>query len=95
MIDNNDPFIVRVGTFFVVMGMGVFMLFVVSDIANEVDFDYLFIGMLLVGIGWMMRRSKAPPPSSGRFSGVRGFFGKSKKGKNVKTSPSSEEEAGE
>lgn len=71
------------------------MLFVVSDLAREVDFDYLFIAMLLIGIGWMMRRRKSPPPPSGRFSGVRGFFGKNKKGKDVKTSPSSEEEAGE
>jgi hypothetical protein len=94
-MENNDPFIVRVGTFFLVMGMGVFVLFVVSDLAKDVDFDYLFIAMLLIGIGWMMRRRKSPPPSSGRFSGVRGFFGKNKKGKDVKTSPSSEEEAGE
>jgi hypothetical protein len=95
-MENNDPFIVRVGTFFTLMGVGAFALFVISDIAKDVDFDYLFIAMLLIGIGWMMRRSKAPPPPSGRFSGVRGFLGKNKKGKNVKTSPSSaEEEAGE
>jgi len=95
-MDSNEPFIFRVGMFFLVLGMGAFVLFVISDIAEQTEFDYLFIAMLLIGVGWMLRRSKTPPPPSGRFSGVRGFFGKNKKGKNVKTSPSSvEEEAGE
>jgi hypothetical protein len=94
-MESNEPFIFRVGMFFLVLGMGALVLFVISDIAKQTEFDYLFIGMLLIGIGWMMRRKKAPPPPSGRFSGVRGFLNRNKKGKGVKTSPSSEEEAGE
>ena len=67
-MDNDDPIIVRVGTFFFVMGGGVFVLFVVSDFADQADFDYLFISVLLMGIGWIFRRDKAPPPSAGRFA---------------------------
>lgn len=69
--NDGDPFIVRVGTFFLVMGSGTFLLFVVSDLANRVDFDYLFVSMLLIFIGWYFRRGKAPPPSAGRFAWVR------------------------
>jgi hypothetical protein len=59
-----------VGTFFLVMGIAVFLLFVTSDLADKVDFDYLFISVLLIFIGWYFRRGKAPPPSAGRFSYV-------------------------
>jgi hypothetical protein len=59
---------VRVGTFFLVLGIGAFILFVASDLADKPDFDYLFIAILLIGIGWMFRSKKPPPPSAGRFS---------------------------
>jgi hypothetical protein len=68
---EDDPLIVRVGTFFIVIGMGIFILFVASDLAEKPDFDYLFIAMALIGIGWMFRRKKAPPPSADRFSYFR------------------------
>ena len=67
-MDSDDSTVVRMGTFFLVMGGGVFVLFVISDLAEEVDFDYLFISVLLFFIGWYFRRGKAPPPSAGRFS---------------------------
>lgn len=70
-MDNEDPLIVRVGMFFMVMGLGSFVLFVTSDIAEKVDFDYLFIAMLLIAIGWSMYRKKAPPPPAGRFEYLR------------------------
>jgi hypothetical protein len=71
MEENEDPLIVRVGTFFFVMGGGIFILFVVSDFAENADFDYLFIALLLMSIGWAFRRGKAPPPSAGRFAWLR------------------------
>ncbi len=92
---EDDPLIVRIGTFFVVMGAGILLLFIVSDFADQVDFDYLFIAMLLIGIGWMFRRKKAPPPPAGRFTWFKGMMGKMRKGKGTKTSqqPNNEEEA--
>jgi hypothetical protein len=68
---EDDPLIVRMGTFFIVMGLGIFILFVASDLAEKPEFDYLFIAMLLIGIGWTFRRKKAPPPSADRFSYFR------------------------
>ena len=83
-MDNDDPVIVRVGTFFFVMGGGVFVLFVVSDLAERADFDYLFLSVLLMGIGWIFRRGKAPPPSAGRFAWWRNRREEAKKKKQAK-----------
>jgi len=80
-MDTEDPFEVRVGTFFVVMGMGTFLLFVISDLTDKVDFDYFFISLILLAIGYYMRRSKAPPPPSGRFEWFKGFWGKTRWGR--------------
>jgi len=66
-MDNDDPIIVRVGTFFVLMGVGLFILFVISDLADMADFDYFFLAAFLMAIGWVLRRGKTPPPSAGRF----------------------------
>jgi len=86
-MDNDDPFEVRVGMFFLVMGSGAFILFVASDLADKVDFDYLFIATLLIGIGWMFRRKKAPPPSAGRFAALRKAREDAKKKKEEKSKP--------
>jgi hypothetical protein len=67
----DDPFIVRVGVFFLVMGGGAFILFVASDFADRPDFDYLFAALILFAIGWSMWRQKPPPPDPGRFSWLK------------------------
>ncbi len=66
-----NEFIIRVGTFFLVIGVGIFILFIASEYANEANFDYLFWSVLLVTIGIMLRRRRPPRPPSGRFSYVR------------------------
>ncbi len=80
-MDNDDPIEVRMGTFFVVIGGGVFLLFVLSDVADKVDFDYFFVALVLFAIGYYFRRTKAPPPPSGRFAWFKGFWGKMRSGK--------------
>ena len=64
-------FIARVGTFFMVIGVFLFVLFVVSDMAKTPDFDYLFLSMLALGMGWLLRRGRARSPASNRFAWVR------------------------
>ncbi len=66
-----DGFLVRIGTFFIILGLGVFILFVASDYANQTNFDYLFWAVLSVTVGILLRRRKPPPPPSGRFSSLR------------------------
>ena len=71
----------RIGTFFVVIGLGFVLLFVISDIAKTVYFDYLFLGLLLSGLGIYLRRNVEKPPPSGRFTGWRKMRSKEKKEK--------------
>lgn len=66
-----NEFIIRIGTFFVLIGVGIFILFVASDYAGKTNFDYLFWAVLSVTVGIMLRRRKPPPPPSGRFGYVR------------------------
>ena len=61
-------FLARIGTFFQVVGVFLFILFVTSDLAKKADFDYLFLSVLALGIGWMFRRKKPASPASGRFA---------------------------
>lgn len=93
MDEYEDPFEVRVGTFFFVLGMGSFLLFVTSDIAEKVDFDFLFVAVLLIGIGWYMRRGKSKPPPANRFSWLKRKLGKGGGGSDSK--PTQKPEADE
>lgn len=81
----DESFIARIGTFFVVMGIGSLILFVASDFAQKTDFDFLFVAMLLIGLGWLCRRRKPPPPSAGRFSGIRKIQEDAKKRREEKS----------
>jgi flagellar biosynthesis component FlhA len=67
-MESDEPLIFRVGTFFYVIGGGAFLIFVVSDFAEQPEFDFLFMALVMIGIGWMLRRGKPPPPSAGRFA---------------------------
>ena len=72
----------RIGTFFIVMGAGSVLIFVISDMAETVYFDYLFLGLLLVGFGLYLRRGAEKPPSSGRFEWWKNRKNKDKKEEN-------------
>ena len=64
---DDENIIPRIGTFFIVLGSGFILLFVVSDLAKSTIFDLFFAGVLLAGVGLYLRRKIAPPPPSGRF----------------------------
>jgi len=66
-MDDKD-IIPRIGTFFIIMSIGFFLLFAISNPTEKNYFDYLFIGILLAVIGFFMRRKAAPPPPTNRFS---------------------------
>ncbi len=57
----------RIGTFFIVVGTASVLLFVISDIANTIAYNYLFIGLLFWSIGFFFRRKVEKSPSSNRF----------------------------
>jgi hypothetical protein len=82
-------FVPRIGTFLILLGIFSLIFFIASDFAQMPEFDWLFIGMVLMGLGVLLRRRAAPPPSAGRFSMIRKMREDSKKrkeerGKKVK-----------
>jgi hypothetical protein len=70
----------RIGTFFLLVGIGLFIIFMASDAAQNVSFGYLCWSLILVIIGFVFRgQFKRSAPSSGRFSLVKRLMPKAKK----------------
>lgn len=91
---DDEDIIARVGTFFLVMGLGFVIMFVASDLAETVNFDLFFIGVLLGGFGIFLRRRAPSPPPSGRFETWRKMrSGKNKEQQAQKRSKRQEETA--
>jgi hypothetical protein len=61
----------RVGTFMILLGIFSLIFFLASDFADRPEFDWLFMGMVFLGIGIIFRRRAPPPSPAGRFSMVR------------------------
>jgi hypothetical protein len=59
----------RVGTFFMLVGIGLIVLFVASDVSGAPACNFLVIGTLLLALGgFLWFRTPAPSgPPSGRF----------------------------
>lgn len=83
-------FIARVGTFFILMGLGFGILFVASDSAAsagvaQIQYNYLCIGTILLSLGFVLRARGAPPPEpSGRFRFLRNMNEGRKKAREEK-----------
>ncbi len=70
----------RIGTFFVLIGIGLLVFFVLSEAVEKVTFDYFCWGLVLLILGLVFRgqfKKKVAP--SGRFSLLKSFMPKSKK----------------
>ena len=66
-----DEFGVRIGTFFLLIGTFLFIMFLGSDMSDQTNFDFFFLALGAILVGWMLRRKKAPSPPSGRFGSIR------------------------
>jgi len=77
---NRKEVIHRIGTFFIIVGIGLLAFFLLSEAARQVAFEYFCWSVILLVIGFFFRgqfrRSVAP---SGRFSLVRKLMPKAKK----------------
>ena len=80
----QEELVPRVGTFFIILGIFALIFFLASDFAKKPDFDWLFIGMVLIGIGIVLRRCAPPPPPSGRFGMARKMRENAKKRREEK-----------
>lgn len=61
----------RVGTFLFLVGIFSLIIFLASDFADQPEFDWLFVGMVLMGTGFLFRRRATTPSPAGRFSIIR------------------------
>lgn len=67
---GRPEFVARVGTFCVLVGIGMMVLFMLSDAADTPRLTYFCWGTVLLSLGLVFQsRFKRPPgPPSGRFS---------------------------
>ncbi len=78
----QEEIVPRIGTFLIILGIFALIIFLASDFANNPEFDWLFTGLVLMGIGFFFRRRAAPPPSAGRFGMLRKIRENAKKRKD-------------
>jgi hypothetical protein len=72
-LPDDAMLINRIGTFFVLMGLGLIGMFVLSDIAKAPTCNLLIFGAISLGLGvflWM-RDPTPPPQQTGRFRILR------------------------
>jgi len=74
-----NEFLIRIGAFFTLIGIGLIIMFGATYLGNAPDFKYFFLGLISMVIGWRLSKRKAPPPPSGRFAYIRKMRGNSKK----------------
>lgn len=61
----------RIGTFFLLIGGGAFVLFALSIVASQVNLFFLLIALVGLSLGFSFQRKKEPPPPSDRFFMLR------------------------
>lgn len=77
MDEGKKEFIGRMGTFFLLVGLGTMWLFIVSDMGEATNFVFFLAAVICLVFGWHFKRISAPPPrAGGRFQGLRSFIQK-------------------
>jgi hypothetical protein len=72
---NRREFMYRVGTFFLLVSVGMFVFFLLSESAEQPTFEYFCWGTILAVIGFLFRAQyKREVASSGRFGWARKLF---------------------
>ena len=86
MGDNSSDrkeFVSRIGTFFVLVGVGLMIFFLMSDAASSPQLSYFCWGTVILTLGFIFRGQFKKPagPPSGRFSVFKRFKRKPKEEK--------------
>jgi hypothetical protein len=71
---NRKELIHRIGTFFLIIGIGLLIFFLLSEAAGKTTFQYFCWSTLLVSLGFIFRAQlKRSASSSGRFRIFKGL----------------------
>ena len=77
---DRKEIIHRIGTFLLLIGIGLFVLFMASEAAKSVTFSYFCWSLVLIIFGFVLRgQFKRKVTPSGRFSIVKRLMPKAKK----------------
>lgn len=77
---ERKEIIYRIGTFLLLVGIGLIGFFLVSEAARQVSFNYLCWGVIILSLGMFFRAQyRKSAAASTRFSLVRKLMPKSKK----------------
>ena len=77
---NRKEVVHRIGTFFILLGLGLLAFFLLSEAAQQVTFQYFCGSVVLLVIGFACRgQFKRSVTPSGRFSLVKRLMPKAKK----------------
>jgi hypothetical protein len=69
----------RMGTFFILVGIGLLIVFVGTGMKDMTHYRFLLGGIASFALGvWLRRRVKKPAEDSGRFRAVRGIHARNK-----------------
>ena len=66
----ENPIIPRIGTFLILVGLGLLFLFIVSMLGKESHYEYLLFSAISLILGGQFRH-RAPRPESSRFAAIR------------------------
>ncbi len=69
-MESDSPYR-RLGNFFLLLGLLLVTLFILSIIGESPQSDFLFGGALTIFLGYRLHRKAAPPPPSNRFRLLR------------------------
>jgi hypothetical protein len=83
-MDQQPGFVPRIGTFFILVGIGVMLVFIGSILAQTPHYNYFFSSLIILFLGILLRRRAKPRSSSGRFRAIRGIYDKSKERRKQK-----------
>jgi len=72
---NRKEFVYRVGTFFLLVGLGLLVFFMLSESAEQPQFNYFCGSMILLIVGFIFRAQyRKAVVKSGRFSILKKLF---------------------
>lgn len=78
----------KVGRFFVIFGVVLVVIFFISDLADDPQFNLFFASLVILFLGIiMMRRGRLPAESSGRFRLVQSMRNRGRRKKTGGGSP--------